>query len=65
MNQNWRQEIVAGAIVTSEHDDDRQIWVVIKVDGRFAWIRKIVDAPNDSDRGEIREAPFMFPCQIK
>jgi hypothetical protein len=39
MNPQWKTEIVPGAVVTSDHDDDVNLWQVIAVDENFAWIR--------------------------
>jgi hypothetical protein len=39
MNPQWKTEIVPGAVVTSEHDGDVNLWQVIAVDENLAWIR--------------------------
>lgn len=39
MNPQSKTEIVPGAVVTSEHDGDTNLWQVIAVDENLAWIR--------------------------
>lgn len=62
MNRLYLSTIVPGAVVTSEHDDDKGVWRVIAVDNTLAWIK---NANDPKDRGQIRERPYMWTHGLK
>lgn len=64
MNPQWKTEIVPGAVVTSEHDGDVNLWYVVAVDEHLAWIRIHTNRSDrvmrDISSNQIRERAYMF-----
>lgn len=56
MNRNWKTEILVGVRVTTEWDNDKDVWRVIAIDGDKAWIRN-----TRTNKNLIDNAPFLFP----
>lgn len=55
MNRDWQTQIVPGANVVTEWDDDKDVWKVIAVDGNQAWIRN-----KRTNKNMIEAAPFLY-----